>query len=285
MTLDVLNSCLAGDAGSFCVSYGFVLASLLLGAVAGFLGGLLGVGGGIVIVPVLFHLFSYSQGAQSLATALALKMAIATSLATIIFTSISAIKAQLPHQSIQWPIVKTWTPFILLGSFSTGFVAQYLSPEWLKTTIGCFLLLAGIVMLLRLQPKPNRTLPGLLGTSILSGFIGFISALAGIGGGNIIVPTLTWFNIPMKNTTATSSTLGLPIALFGSAGFVTSGYGMTELPSFSLGYVYLPALFSIAIMTFLFAPLGVSVAHKVPSARLKQIFGLLLLLVAIKMLM
>lgn len=285
----MIDACLFGTTGivetnglanSFCISYGFILAALSLGAVAGFLGGLLGIGGGIVIVPVLFSLF-VSNGIE---TTLALKMAIATSLSTIIFTSMASIKAQLPYQAINWSIVKTWTPFILFGSFCTAFVAEYFSSQVLRTAIGCFLLFAAIVMLLRWKPKPHRTLPGPFGTMMISGWIGFTSALAGIGGGNIIVPTLTWFNVPMKNTTATSSTLGLPIALFGSAGFVVSGLDVTQLPEFSFGYVYLPALVLVATMTFLCAPLGVSVAHKVPSDRLKQGFGLLLLIVAVKML-
>lgn len=280
-----LDACIVGSAADFCISYGFMLACLFLGAIAGFLAGLLGVGGGIVIVPVLFALLSNS----GMDTALALKMTLATSLSTIIFTSMAAIKAQLPYKSIVWPIVKRWTPFILLGSFSTAFVAEYFSSEWLKTFIGCFLLFAGIVMLLRWKPSSHRAaqrnVPGPIGTILMSFGVGFISALAGIGGGNIIVPLLSWFNIPMKNTTATSSTLGLPIALFGSAGFVISGLDVAQLPEFSLGYVYLPALVLIASMTFLCAPLGVRVAHKVPSAQLKQGFGVLLLLVAVKMLM
>ena len=277
MTLD---TCLAAVDSGFCINLSFIFVCIALGAAAGFLGGLLGIGGGIVIVPVLFSLFS----ASGIEATLALKMSLATSLATIIFTSLAAIRAQLKRQAIRWSIVKAWTPFILLGSFSTAFVTEYFSATLLRSFIGVFLLCAAIVMLIKWKPKPTRTLPGPIGTMITSFLAGFTSALAGIGGGNIIVPILTWFNVPMKNTAATSSTLGLPIALFGCAGFVVAGWSVGSLPTFHFGYVYLPAFALVATMTFLCAPLGVAAAHRLPSDKLKQFFGVLLLIVAVRML-
>lgn len=277
-----LDACLTSVSYGFCVDYSFAIACLLLGAVAGFIGGLMGVGGGIIIVPVLYGLFTTS----GMELELALKMSLATSLATIIFTSAAAIRAQLKHQVIVWPIVIEWTPFILIGSFCTGFVADAFSPLWLKSFLGCFLLVASIVMLLNWSPKPTTTNspPGKLGSMIISFTTGFTSALVGIGGGNIIIPILTWFNLPIKNTTATSSALGFPIALFGSAGFALSGGTVANLPALNLGYIYLPALVLIAIMTFLFAPLGVACAHRLPANKLKQAFAILLMSVALKML-
>ena len=258
----------------------FVISSLSLGAIAGFLGGLLGIGGGVIMVPALLALFSYSGWNE----AISIKMAIATSLSAIIFTSIAAIRAQMKRNAVLWPLVKTWTPFILLGSFCSGTVASYLPSVALKGFIGCFLLLASIVMLVRWAPAPHRKLPGKMGTALASFVAGLASALAGIGGGNIIVPTLTWFNVPMKNATATSSTLGLPISVFGTAGFITAGWTVPQLPQYSLGFVYLPAVALIAIMTFIMAPVGVAVAHKISPVRLKQVFGLLLLMMSSRML-
>ncbi|NQZ09581.1 MAG: sulfite exporter TauE/SafE family protein [Algicola sp.] len=258
----------------------FIISCLILGAVAGFLGGLLGIGGGVIMVPVLLALFTQFGWNE----ALSIKMAIATSLSAIIFTSIAAIRAQIRRDAILWPLVKTWTPFILLGSFCSGTIANFLPSLMLKGFIGCFLLLAAIVMLVRWAPAPHRQLPGKVGAGITSFIAGLASALAGIGGGNIIVPTLTWFNVPMKNATATSSTLGLPISVFGAAGFITAGWGMPELPQYSLGFVYLPAVALIAVMTFVLAPVGVAVAHKISAANLKQVFGLLLLMVSGRML-
>jgi uncharacterized membrane protein YfcA len=256
------------------------MACLLLGSIAGFLGGLMGIGGGVIIVPALFSLFAYSGWADNLT----LKMAIATSLSAIIFTSIAAIRAQLKHKAILWSVVKTWTPAILFGSFCSGFIASSLPTFGLKVFIGCFLFTAAVIMLLRWTPAPHRQLPAKLGSSIIGLFAGMGSALAGIGGGNIIVPTLVWFNTPMKNATATSSALGLPIAFFGAAGFISAGWSTPNLPEYSLGYAYLPAVGLIAITTFVFAPLGVAMAHKISPAKLKQIFGLLLLLVSTRML-
>jgi uncharacterized membrane protein YfcA len=257
-----------------------IIACLALGCVAGFLGGMLGIGGGVIMVPALFAVFTLSGWTDDLA----IKMAIATSLSAIIFTSIAAIRAQMKRETIVWPLVKIWTPFILLGSFCSGYIANLLPGVILKGFIGGFLLLAAIVMLFRWKPAPNRQLPGKLGTSITSFIAGLTSALAGIGGGNIIVPTLTWFNVPMKNATATSSTLGLPISVFGAGGFISAGWSIPHLPDYSLGYVYLPAMALIATMTFVFAPVGVSVAHRISAASLKQVFGILLLLVSSRML-
>jgi len=257
-----------------------IVAYLGVGTVAGFLGGMLGIGGGVIMVPALFAIFSVSGWEDSLA----IKMAIGTSLSAIIFTSIAAIRSQMKRGTINWSLVKIWTPFILLGSFCSGYIAYILPGEIIKGFIGGFLFLAAIVMLFRWKPAPGRQLPGYLGTSFTSFFAGMASALAGIGGGNIIVPTLTWFNVPVKNATATSSTLGLPISVFGTAGFVSAGFKMASLPEYSLGYVYLPAMALVATMTFICAPMGVAVAHKISATSLKQVFGVLLLMVSCRML-
>ncbi len=258
----------------------FVTACLTLGAVAGLLGGALGIGGGVIIVPALVYLYA----TLDIGAPLDIRLAIGTSLATIVFTSTTAVYAQYRRGAIRWDIVRRWTPFVLLGSFASGYVAELLPGVVLRGFIGAFLLLAALIMLARWTPPPHRQLPGHNGTAATGLTAGLGAGLAGIGGGNIIVPLLVYFNIAMKNATATSSALGLPIALFGALSFISAGRHTPGLPAFSLGYIYLPAMAAVAVTSTLTAPLGVKLAHCLPAGRLKQAFGLLLCLVSLRML-
>jgi len=251
-----------------------------LGAIAGLLGGALGIGGGVIIVPALVYLYA----TLGIAAPLDIRLAVGTSLATIVFTSTTAVYAQYRRDAIRWDIVRRWTPFVLVGSFASGYVAELLPGQVLRGFIGAFLLLAALIMLARWAPPPHRQLPGRSGTAATGLAAGLGAGLAGIGGGNIIVPLLVYFNVAIKNATATSSTLGLPIALFGALSFIGAGWRAPDLPAFSLGYVYLPAMAAIAATSTLTAPLGVRLAHFLPAGQLKQAFGLLLCLVALRML-
>lgn len=251
-----------------------------LGVVAGLLAGMLGVGGGIVIVPVLLTAFSYIGISQGVIT----HLAIGTSLATIIFTSLSAIRAQQKKRAIDWPLVFALTPSIILGSFLSGYVAGWIPGNLLRTLFGGFLVLASIQLLLNWRPGGHRGLPGRFGLWVSGGVIGMISALVGIGGGALTVPFLSWCNVDMKRAVAASSTLGFGLALFGGTGFVLSGWAHSELPPWSLGYVYLPAWLGISATAVLFAPLGVRLSHALPVAMLKRAFGVLLLFLAVRML-
>ncbi|HSG91580.1 MAG TPA: sulfite exporter TauE/SafE family protein [Pseudomonadales bacterium] len=252
-----------------------LMACAAIGAVAGFLAGLLGIGGGVVIVPALLILFD-AVGIDAGAA----RLAVGTSLATIIVTSLSAARAQIRRGAVQWPIVRSWTPALLVGSFASGPLAALLPPGALPWFIGCFLLLVAAIMLTQWRPDPHRTLPRGAANLALGGTAGLVSGLAGIGGGNVIVPTLVFHNVPIQQASATSSTLGVPIALFGALGFVIAGWGEASLPAGSIGYVYLPAALTIAAVTFLVAPLGVAVAHHSDAGLLKRVFGALLLLVS-----
>lgn len=251
-----------------------------LGVVAGLLAGMLGVGGGIVIVPVLLAAFHY----LGIAPGVTAHLAIGTSLATIVFTSLSAIRAQQRKRAIDWPLVFALVPSVILGSFLSGYVAGSIPGSLLRTLFGGFLMLASVQLLLNWRPGGHRGLPGRFGLWLSGAVIGVISALVGIGGGTLTVPFLSWCNVDMKRAVAASSTLGFGLALFGASGFVLSGWAHPELPAWSLGYVYLPAWLGISATAVLFAPLGVRLSHALPVATLKRVFGVLLLLVAARML-
>jgi uncharacterized membrane protein YfcA len=251
-----------------------------VGACAGFLGGLLGIGGGVVIVPALLLLFEW----QGFAAGTAAPVAVATSLATIIATSVAAARAQIRRGSVDWAIVRAWTPALLVGGLASGPVAQRLPEAALPWFIGLFLLAVSGIMLTAWQPAPHRTLPRGAPGIALGGGAGLLSGLAGIGGGNVIVPTLVFFNVPMRLATGTSSTLGLPIAVAGTIGFVLTGLGRPDLPPGTLGFVHVPAAMAMAVLSFTVAPLGVAFAHRIPAARLKRIFGSLLAVVSARVL-
>ena len=253
----------------------------LLGLLAGFLGGLLGIGGGVVIVPALLVLFDH----HGLGGALVTPMAVATSLATIVFTSLAAARAQLRRGAVEWSLVRRWTPGLLLGGALAGPLAARLPGVALQAFLGVFLGAAALVLLTRWQPAPHRRHPGPGGSFAVSGVAGLISGLAGIGGGNVVVPSLAFLNVPMQRATATSSTLGVPISIAGTTGFVVAGLGVAGLPPGSLGFVYLPAAAAIAAAAFLCAPFGVALAHRIPALVLRRVFGGLLVVVAGRLLL
>ncbi len=257
-----------------------IIACSTLGIVAGILAGMLGIGGGVVIVPALVLILS----AQDFPSEIIVIIAVATSLCTIIFTSMSAARAQIKRQAVDWNIFRLWAPMVVAGSFMSGFIAARLPAPVLEGGIAIFLLVISIIMLSRWVPDPSRTMPGKAGTTGLGLFSGTLSGLAGIGGGNVMVPLMVLFNVPMQRAVATSSTLGFPLALVGTLGYALSGWGKSVAP-WSLGYIYLPAVVLIATFTVLLAPVGVSLSHRIPAPILKRFFGGLLLLVAGKMLL
>ena len=256
-----------------------IIACSALGIVAGVLAGMLGIGGGVVIVPALVLLLS----AQKFPSEFIVITAVATSLCTIIFTSISAARAQIKRQAVDWNIFRMWAPTVVVGSFLSGFLAARLPAVVLEIGIAVFLLVVSLIMLSRWVPDPGRTMPGKAGTTGLGLFSGVLSGLAGIGGGNVMVPLMVFFNVPMQRAVATSSALGFPLAVVGTLGYVISGWGKSAA-DWSLGYVYLPAVVLIAVFTVSLAPVGVSLSHKIPAPTLKRCFGALLMLVALRML-
>lgn len=249
------------------------LLYLLTGAFAGFAAGLLGIGGGLIIVPVLYFVFS----AQSFPPQHVMHMALATSLATIIFTSISSTLAHHKKQAVLWPLVWLLAPGIVIGAWLGGSAAARLDTSVLKPVFAVFELLVAIQLLRQSGVSRRQTrlasFHGLAGGTV----IGFVSAIVGIGGGTLTVPFLHWHNVSMRNAVATSAACGLPIAAFATGSYIFAGSDAGGLPEPSWGYVFLPAFGSIVIASFVFAPLGAKVAHWLPENTLRTGFGLFLL--------
>jgi uncharacterized membrane protein YfcA len=257
----------------------FISLCVALGLTSGFIGGLLGIGGGVIIVPalVLYYDFSATYPPET-----NLLIAVATSLACIIFTSASAAFTQYRAGRIRWDLFRKLVIFLLLGSFAAGWIAPLLPAEVFRGFIGLFLGCVAIVMLSSWQPNPSQQFPANLGAAGIGLGGGMAAGLAGIAGGNVIVPTLVYFNTPIHNATATSSALGVPIALTGTLGYLFAA--QTPYQPGLLGYIHLYAFAPIILGTLIAAPLGVRAAHRVPAARLKRAFGALLIIVSLRML-
>lgn len=251
------------------------IAFAVTGAVAGFLAGLLGIGGGLIIVPALAFMMA-GQAPHH-----AMHMAVATSLASILATGASSVIAHHRRGAVQWRSVGLLAPGLLAGSLIAAWIAAQLSSPALRWLFVAFCLYMAW-RLLRPQRK-LRAAPRAIGGAELGGvgiFIGLVSALVGIGGGSLVVPYLHWRGRSIHISVATSAACGLPIAAAGTLGYVHSGWSL-DLPAPHLGFVYLPALLGIAAASVVFAPLGAAAAHRLPTEHLKRVFGLFLAIVAV----
>jgi len=258
-----------------------ILELAILGVCTGFLAGLLGIGGGMVMVPFITILLSM----RGVADDLGVKMAIATSMATIIFTSISSVRAHHKRGAVRWDLVKGLAPGIVLGSlFGSMAIFAFAKGTYLALFFALFVGFSATQMFLDKKPAPTRQVPGFTGLLGAGGLIGLLSGLVGAGGGFISVPFMTWCNVAIHNAVATSAALGFPIALANVAGYVASGQGVQNLPEYSFGYLWLPALVVIATCSVLMAPLGAATAHKLPVKQLKRVFASVLYLLAAYML-
>lgn len=258
-----------------------LLLYVALGAFAGVMAGLLGVGGGLIIVPVL----AWILHGQQVNDALVMHIAIGTSLATIVVTSLSSIRAHHQRGAVLWPVVWQLTPGIVVGAWLGAAVADLLSSVVLTKIFAVFVLLVAAQIAFGAKPAPHRGLPGTPGLLATGGVIGVVSAIVGIGGGSLTVPFLTWCNTSIRQSVATSAACGLPIALAGSMGFIAAGLNATDLPAWSLGYIYGPALIGVAAASMFSAPLGAKLAHTLPTEILKKVFAVFLALVGAKMLL
>lgn len=254
------------------------LSSMLLGTIAGFLAGLFGLGGGVLIVPMLAWLFAVNGFPEEVL----MLMAIATSLATIVFTSASSILAHQRLRAIKWDTVFRLSPGILLGAGVGAVVAAYMSTAVLTWFFIGYLFYIGIRMALQVNSAKNKKIQHKL--DYIAGIgIGFLSSLLGIGGGSLTVPYLLGRNIAMKNAVAISSACGLPIALTAASVYMVSGWAGVNMPQWSLGYIYLPAMIGIIICSILTAPLGAKMANKLPAQKLKRYFSVVIFMIAFKM--
>lgn len=261
-----------------------MLTSLLIylccGCVVGILAGLLGVGGGTVIVPILAAIFPY----QGVPPQYVQQLALGTSLASIMFTSISSARAHHARGAVRWDIFRDITPGILIGTFLGGLIATHLPSLFLKVFFICFLFAISAQMMTSYRPPATRNMPGFLGTAAAGGVIGLASSFVGIGGGSLSVPFMSYCNVPMHTAVGTSAAIGFPIAVAGALGYIIGGWGRPDLPAGSLGFVQLYALFGIAAASCLTAPIGVRISHALPTGRLKKAFAVFLVIVALKML-
>jgi uncharacterized membrane protein YfcA len=255
-------------------------AFFVLGGVVGFLAGLLGIGGGMTMVPLLTIVFTR----QGFPPEHIVHMAVATATATILFTSVASMREHQRHRAILWPVVAALAPGIIVGSLVGPQIVGGMSTAVLSAFFGVFVAAAATNTLLDRKPRPTRELPGKGGLFAVGGGIGLVSSMVGAGGAFLSVPFMTACNIGIRNCVATSAALGLPIAVAGTIGFVVAGLGAPGLPPHTIGYVYVPALLAIVAASVVSAPIGARAAHRWPVQKLKRAFAILLYLLAAYML-
>lgn len=251
----------------------------LTGLFAGFLAGYLGIGGGLVLVPALSWIFSRDPATANVAV----QMAVATSLATMLFTSMSSLLAHHRRGAILWSLVRQMIPGLLIGALLGSIIADRIGNVALGNVFGVFALIVGLQMLRGTRQSGSLSLPGSLAVTGTGFGIGTVSSLLGIGGGSMTVPWLLWHGQRVQNAVATAAACGYPIAIAGTLGFVMLGDSSST--ALTIGYVHLPALAGVAIFSVMGAPLGVAAVHRSSPLLAKRFFAAFLLLVAVKMLM
>jgi len=256
-----------------------LLIYFCIGAVAGITSGLMGLGGGIIIVPALLYLFIQ----QGMPGDNLMHISVGTSLATIVFTSVASAWSHHRKGAVMWPEVKLLIPGIITGAIIGAIIADYLPGNQLKRAFGIFEILVALQIGFGLKPKPGRTLPKTPGMLASGTLIGSLSTILGIGGGTLTVPYLMWCNTDIRKAVGTSSACGFPIALAGAISMIVIGTHQQVLPEHTIGYLYWPAAVLIVMSSVLFAPLGARLAHSLKVSVLKKIFAVVLLLIGIRM--
>jgi len=241
----------------------------LLGSFAGVIAGLFGIGGGLIVVPILAALFA----SQGFATQHLMQLAVGTSLATLVFTSLSSMWAHHRRAAVNWSVMRQLSSGIVLGSWLGAVLAVWLGGLLLVGLFGIFELAVAVQMAFGRPPAPHRATPGRLRNLVVGVPIGAVSALLGIGGGTLTVPYLIWHRIDVRQAVGTSAACGLPIALVGALGFVVLGWSQADLPAGTSGYLYWPAVIAISVTSVLGAPMGAWLAHRLQRQRLKSIFA------------
>jgi uncharacterized membrane protein YfcA len=251
----------------------FIAELLLMGTITGYLAGLLGIGGGMIQVPFLTTLLVQ----HGMASELALKTAIATAMATIAFTSLSSVRAHHARGAVRWDIARAMAPGILVGGLvaGAGLFAQLKGPA-LSIVFALFVGYSATQMLLDRKPTASRQLPGAPAQAAIGAGIGALSSLVGAGGAFMSVPFMLLCNVPIHHAVGTSAALGFPIALASTLGYVIGGWSLPPSLPGAFGYLYLPALFIVAVASVLMAPLGARTAHAMDTRRFRRIFAVLL---------
>lgn len=258
----------------------YFLLYALFGAFAGILAGLLGIGGGLIIVPILTFMFKL----QNFPSEHIMHLALGTSLASIVFTSCSSALSHHKHGAINWDIVKKISLGIVIGTYIGSSFAAKIPTHILQIIFSCFIFYVSTQMIFGKKSLGTKKLPNFFGLSIAGTIIGSISSLVGIGGGTLSVPFMLWHNIEMRKAIATSSAIGIPIAISGCIGYLINGISATNLPQYAYGYIYLPALVGLVVCSMLTAPIGAHFTHTLPVAKIKKFFACLLIIVGIRML-
>jgi len=254
---------------------------LTLGAIAGYLAGMFGIGGGIIIMPVLAFLFD----AQHFPTEHLLHLALGTSMAAILFTSLSSLLKHHQHGAVKWQVVRNITPGVLLGTGIGAEFATRISPHYLGMFFALFVYFVAAQILIDVRPNATRQLPGAFGMTLTGLLTGWLGSMVSIGGGTISIPFLVWCNVSLRSAIGTSAAIGFPVAVGGTIGYVYTGMNIPSLPPYSLGFVYLPALFWVALATVITAPMGAKATHSMKIGLLRKLFALLLLVLATKLLL
>lgn len=253
---------------------------LLLGSFTGFMAGLLGIGGSLLMVPFM----TWVLAKQGVAPEFIVHTAIATSLGTICFSSLSSVRAHHKRGAVKWPIVWALSPGILMGAYLGSMLATHINARPLGMVFAGFLFFSAFQMIANIKPKAARDLPAAPGMLAAGGVIGGVSGLVGAGGGFVSVPFMTWCNVSIQHAVATSAALGFPIALAGTVGNIVNGWNTPGMPAMTVGFVYLPALLVISVASVSLAPLGARVAHSINTQSLKRVFALLLIVLGTYML-
>ena len=256
------------------------LAYAALGMFSGFCAGMFGVGGGAVMVPILTSMFA----AQAFPHEHVLHLALGSSMATIVFTSMSSLWAHHRRGAVMWPLVIRIAPAIVIGTLLGSQCASRIPTKPLGIFFAVFMVCVAIQFFFGARASAQRELPGTLGISLAGLVIGAISALVAIGGGSLSIPFMTWCKVRIHHAIGTSAAIGLPIALSGTVGYLTTGWNVDGLPADSAGYLYLPAILGMAATSVFAAPLGAKTAHQLPAQIMGKLFAALLVLLSAKML-
>lgn len=262
------------------LSLGFFALYLLAGAFIGFLAGLLGIGGGMMLVPILSALFT----AQQFAPDHIVHLSLGTAMASVMFTSSSSVRAHHGHGAVDWSIVKRMVLPMMLGTLASSFASGWLDQKSLAIGFVIIVYAGAWQIWSGKKPKPGRTLPATPWLWVIGFPIGFICGFVSAGGTFLTVPFMLYSGVAMRTAVGTGAALGVPVAVFGTIGFVLSGWRINGLPDPHFGFVYVPALLALVVVSVLTAPLGANLAHKLPTQTLKKIFAFSLFVIATRML-
>ncbi|SJL85297.1 sulfite exporter TauE/SafE family protein [Vibrio palustris] len=263
------------------MSIELLIVLLIVGAFVGLLAGLLGIGGGLVVVPALMFILPYAGISEKIV----IQLALATSLATIIVTSASSALSHFKLGNVDFYAVKWLMPGVIGGGFLGATIADWIPNQYLPKIFGVIVLLLAIKMYLSINTQSKGALPSAIITTLWGGGIGIISSLAGIGGGSLSVPFLNRHGVEMRKAVGSSSICGFVIALSGMVGFIVHGFAVKGLPQYSIGYVYLPALFAIASTSIFTTRIGAKLAVRLSTSTLKKVFSIFLMFVSASMLL